>query len=122
VLAKDGKASVSGIEFGSNVSAGMGRALAGLPEGSGAIRYQDLLRSLKGAAVEVRTGKETMQGRLVDVLDPGESDISECAAQPAAAARKVATGEEGPVPCTLEKQATLLVLTDRAEVRRLKSS
>jgi hypothetical protein len=122
VLAKDGKAAVTGIEFGSSVSAEMGRALAGLPDGQAGVTYQELLRSLKGAGVEVRTGREALRGRLVDVLEPGQSDITECAAEPTAAARKVATGEAGAVPCTLEKQATLLLLTDRAEVRRLKSS
>lgn len=115
VLSKDG-AKVSGIEFASSVSPAMGRALAGLPDGGGAITHQDLLRSLKGAGVEVRTAKEAVQGRLVDVLEPSQSDVTECAAVPAAADAGKAQGSR---PCALEKRAALLLLTDRGEVRRM---
>lgn len=68
VLSPDGKTRVDGIEFGSSLSHGMARAMAGLPlEDSDAVGYETLLMSLKGSRVELRTPKETLRGRLVDV-------------------------------------------------------
>jgi hypothetical protein len=121
VLSKDGRAQVSGIEFASSVSPEMGRALAGLPEGGGPITHHALLRSLEGAGVEVRTAKETVRGRLVDVLEPAESEVTECASLPPAAPGASAEATTAR-PCVLEKRAALLVLTDRGEVRRLPTS
>ena len=120
VLSKDGRAQVSGIEFASSVSPEMGRALAGLPEGGGPITHHALLRSLEGAGIEVRTAKETVRGRLVDVLEPAESEVTECASLPPAAPATPA--EATARPCVLEKRAALLVLTDRGEVRRMPTS
>jgi hypothetical protein len=117
VLSKDGRAQVSGIEFASSVSPDMGRALAGLPASGDPITHHALLRSLEGAGVEVRTATETVRGRLVDVLEPAESEVTECAALPPAAPATPA--EASARPCVLEKRAALLLLTDRGEVRRL---
>lgn len=55
VLSDFGKVSVSGIEFGSVLSDSLARVLAGIPVGTEkAIRYLDVLRSLRGLAVRVQ--------------------------------------------------------------------
>ena len=65
VLSPDGKTRVDGIEFGSSLSHGMARAMAGLPlEDGDVVGYETLLMSLKGSRVELRTPKETPRGRL----------------------------------------------------------
>jgi hypothetical protein len=110
VLSQGGKASVQGLEFPSSVSKGMARALAGLPlDADSTIAYRDLLLSLKGASVTVDTADGRFTGRLIDVVrtaDAGEK------------ADKGDKAEEGkPTP-----ELTLLLLTDRAEIRRFRSS
>jgi hypothetical protein len=68
VLSPDGKTRVDGIEFGSRLSNGMARAMAGLPlEENDVVGYETLLTSLKGSHVELRTPRDTLVGRLVDV-------------------------------------------------------
>jgi hypothetical protein len=63
-----------GIAFGSSMSHGMARAMAGLPTNADTpITYRDLLTSLKGAHVEVKTHYATFAGRLIDV-SPVEDD------------------------------------------------
>src|SRR5258706_1492925 len=76
VLSANGRANVQGVEFGSSVSRGMARAMAGLPlvDGERPITYRDLLLSLRGASVEVRAGRSSCTGRLVDVVGSEESD------------------------------------------------
>jgi hypothetical protein len=55
VLGEAGKVQVSGIEFGSVLSDSLARVLAGIPVGSAkAIRYVDVLRSLRGLPVKVQ--------------------------------------------------------------------
>ena len=109
VLSQGGKASVQGLEFGSSVSKGMARALAGLPlDADSVIAYRDLLISLKGASVTVDTADGRFTGRLIDVVrtsEPGE---------------KGDKAEEGkPLP---PPELTLLLLTERAEIRRFRAS
>ncbi|AKT44070.1 hypothetical protein [Chondromyces crocatus] len=128
VLGEGGKATVTGVEFASSVSPSMGRALAGLPEGEELVTYPKLLQSLKGASVELRTGQETLRGRLIDVVEPAQAEVAEC--QPAragsgerASGRPEAGGEAGAVSaCAAARHLTLLLLTDRGEVRRLRSA
>ncbi|CAN5171674.1 DUF4139 domain-containing protein [soil metagenome] len=68
ILSADGKARIDGVEFGSSLSHGMARAMAGLPtEGDETLDYETLLSSLKGSHVELRTPQATLLGRLVDV-------------------------------------------------------
>ena len=69
VLSQGGKAATEGVEFGSSLSHGMARAMAGLPvqDDDAAVTYEVLLGSLKGSRVEARTPKHTVTGRLVDV-------------------------------------------------------
>jgi hypothetical protein len=69
VLGPGGDARVQGVAFSSSVGRGMARALAGLPRGTDdTVSYRDLLTSLRGAEVEVRTAAETVRGRIVDVV------------------------------------------------------
>jgi hypothetical protein len=108
VLSKDGR--VAGLEFGSSVSKGMARTLAGLPAAEGPITYPEVLGSLKGAPVQVQLAKETFAARIIDVVN--EEVLLDAAAahdgQPATAAK-------------VTQELTLLLLTDRAELRRVRA-
>lgn len=119
VLGDGGKTSVAGIEFASHVSTSMGRALAGLPEDDGTITYSKLLKTLQGASVELKTERETIRGRLVDITPPGETEEAECAASDPKAA---ANGAKPAAPCVMVRPMTLLLLTERGEIRRLRSA
>jgi hypothetical protein len=124
VIGGDGKTHVAGIEFASSVSPSMGRALAGLPAGDETITYPKLLRSLQGAAVEIKTERESVRGRLVDIVEPAETDEAECASNdtktPGATAG--ASARNGAAPCVMIRPMTLLLLTERGEIRRLRSA
>lgn len=110
-------AQVLGLEFPSSVSRGMGLALAGLPAGSGSetpgpISYKDLLTSLKGAAVEVRSGQQTLSGRLIDVLP----------APPPLPVKHGKSGDgDGESTPTPSDGLILLLLSDRGELHRVPS-
>ncbi len=109
VLGADGKASVSGVEFESSVSRSMARALAGLPaDGTAPLGFTELLTTLKGAPVQVRAKGTTMNGRLVDVLSPEQSALSQCEAPK----------KDDKSKCVMVKKGTLLVLGDDGEIRR----
>lgn len=115
VLSGDAKAQISGIDFGSSVSRNMARALAGLPAADESpIRYDELMKSLKGAPVEVRTRAGVERGRIIDVLPPDESVTEECAPVEASATK---AGTEAPA-CVLRKHLTVLLLTDKSAIRR----
>ncbi|HEY3496928.1 MAG TPA: hypothetical protein VGK73_19650 [Polyangiaceae bacterium] len=111
VFSGDGPSQVGGIEFGSSVSRGMARALAGLGPAPERLGLVALLTSLKGAGVEVRAAGEAVSGRLVEVLDAESSDLEECVRKPGADARE---------PCTREKQPALLLMTRAGELRRIR--
>ncbi|MBX3125763.1 MAG: hypothetical protein KF718_03570 [Polyangiaceae bacterium] len=111
VLSDDPNAAVTGIEFGSSVSRGMARALAGLGEDGTALDLHTLLRSLKGAEVIVKTKTETTAGRLVEVIDSADSKLETCV--------RVATDDKE--PCVVRKVATLVVVSKDGELRRLQS-
>ncbi|MDI3287215.1 hypothetical protein [Polyangium sp. 15x6] len=117
VLGTDGKTSVAGIEFASSISVEKGRALAGLPDGSGPVTHANLLRSLKGSGIELRTARETVKGKLVDVLDPSDDEPGPCVpvAEDEGAKKQ---GEGAPARCVPRKETTLLVLTTEAEIRK----
>ncbi|MCK6592331.1 MAG: hypothetical protein L6Q76_32660 [Polyangiaceae bacterium] len=119
VLGDGGKTSVAGIEFASHVSTSMGRALAGLPEDDGTITYSKLLKTLQGASVELKTERETIRGRLVDITPPGETEEAECAASDP---KTAANGAKPAAPCVMVRPMTLLLLTERGEIRRLRSA
>jgi hypothetical protein len=112
VLGAQGKTSVAGVEFSSAVSRSMARALAGLPKQEGTpLGFVDLLGSMKGAEVTLKAAHATVHGRVVDVLKPAESDLERCV-PPAHAANNQSA------PCVMQKQTTLVLLTDDSEVRR----
>lgn len=110
VLSKDGKANVTGVEFGSSVSRQMARALAGLPgESDEPLSYQNLLTTLKGAPVEIAVGNAKTKGRLIDVLDP-ERDVTEVC--------EVVEQPGGTKNCVQKKTKTLLLLTEEGAILR----
>ncbi|MCC6521545.1 MAG: hypothetical protein IT373_02685 [Polyangiaceae bacterium] len=121
---------VAGLEFASSVSRDMARALAGLggagDDGSGAephIGYDSLLRSLKGAAVELGTGQGKLEGRLVEVLGPEESAAERCVVRaPPPGAAPVTPDDAAAGHCVAERHGTVLVLTKDSEIRRIRTS
>ena len=119
VLGEDGNTTVSGIEFASSTTRDRARALAGLPAGTEErITYHQLLQSLKGANVEVRTSNAVQHGTLVDVLLASESDIESCRL-PSPTATTPTSGDT--TGCRPERHMTLLLVTDRGEVRRFRA-
>src|SRR5580658_7371067 len=117
VLDRGGKARVRGVEFGSSLPKGMARALAGLPlDGDAPLGLEELLRGLKGSAVEVRTSSRTFSGRLVDVVHASDDG---------AAPAKVPAAAEGTPEADKAKEAKpppgmLVVLTDDQEIVRIR--
>jgi len=86
---------IHGVAFGSSVSRGMARAMAGLPaEGEAPITYRDLLVSLKGAHVTLKTRTGAYLGRLIDIESPGETQPAQ-GAQPAFAPTSVVVLTDG---------------------------
>lgn len=109
ILSAGGKVEVDGVEFGSSLSHGMARAMAGLPvEGEGPITYEDLLGSLNGSRVEIRTPHDTITGRLVNV-----DTVPVAAAAPAGDTSK---SDPKAAPVHEAPRLRLTVLTDRADV------
>jgi len=122
VLSKDGAAQVSGIEFASSVSRDMARALAGLGKdpggdagadtGADTLSYRALLASLKGSSIEVKAAGETARGRLIDVLEPAADAEQAC---------EMTQARDGTQRCVKRQDKTLLLLTERAEIRRFRT-
>ncbi|MBI4951609.1 MAG: hypothetical protein HY908_06220 [Myxococcales bacterium] len=121
---------VAGLEFASSVSRDMARALAGLAgagdDGSGTephIGYDSLLRSLKGAAVELGTAQGKLEGRLVEVLGPEESEAERCVVRAPPPGAAPATPDDAAAGrCVAERHGTVLVLTKDSEIRRIRTS
>lgn len=108
-----GNGTVQGIEFTSTVSEEMARTMAGLPADAGAaVSYADLLQSLQGSSVEVRTAKAKIRGRLMQVEGPFTVRRSETAAKPVPADKSAPE----------EPYYTLLVLDDDDAIRRISTS
>jgi hypothetical protein len=115
VLGKGGKGTVHGVEFGSSISRGMARALAGLPvQGDEPLSLQQLLVGLKGAGVDVRAASGSYTGRIVDVVEAREDGV---AAKDAPAAAEA----QGDAAKLLAKPSALnvLVLTDAGAIVRI---
>ena len=112
VLSPDGAATVSGITFASSVSPAMGRALAGLSPDDGTIDYEDLLSSLRGAPVEVKTDKERIRGRLIDLEQAPPEGRKRCET-------RLDQGKEA-AACITDHEAMLLVLADDGSLRRVR--
>lgn len=121
VYSTNGAAHVGGVEFGSSVTPGMGRALAGVPTGEGPLSLGALLQSLKGARVAITLERGTLDGRLVEVLDSETSDLETCtrSTDSSAAAKGEADSESNSAECTPTKVPSLVVMTPRSELRRV---
>jgi hypothetical protein len=110
-----GDVKVSGVAFASSVSRDMARKLAGLPEqGDAPLGFSELARTFKGASVSVVSGAGSFQGRLVDVLEPGQDQLERCP-------ERAANAATGPA-CPLIERGTLLVLSPSGELRRIASA
>ena len=120
VLNAEGKTTVSGVDFNSSVSRSMGRALAGLPaDSSEPLSLNTLLRSLKGTEVEVAAEGKKHSGRLIDVLDPAQSQLEVCAAALTGTTGESSSGKaKDGKGCVLRKQTAVLLLTSHGEIRR----
>jgi hypothetical protein len=119
VLSQDARTRVYGLEFASLVSRGMGRALAGLPQGSqGAqgpedpLSFQALLSTLRGTAIEVRGPEGTLSGRLIDVLPLSQPSPTE-----------PSKGKDGDSdakkPAPQREELLLLLLSESGELHRV---
>jgi ribosomal protein S13 len=115
VLTPGGKAAIGGVEFGSSMSHGMARAMAGLPlEDGSPIGYRQLLESLEGSVVEARSPARTVVGRLVDVQPArAEANGDDGASKAASKPKDDAAPEPAPPGPDLLR---LTLLTERAEV------
>lgn len=130
---------VHGLEFGSSMSKGMARALAGLPAAADEpISTRDLLASLKGAPVYVQVQGQGAgyTGRIVEVLDAeGEPPVSSETRQQAlnmnrpagepgagqAQAQGQDKGKDGARP-RQRPDLVVVLLSDRSELRRFRAS
>jgi hypothetical protein len=124
VLNPGGHSRFHGIEFGSSLSRGMARALAGLPaEADAPLGLEQLLVGLKGARVDVRAHGETHTGRLIDVVqatDDGAIPKTPPEASPADEKAHAAKDEKEATKAS--PSLTLLVLTDGGEIVRIRAA
>ena len=113
VLSDDAKnGSVAGVEFSSSVSRSMARSMAGLGAEETPLTLHALLKSLRGAAVELKTVKLALTGKLVELSDAASSDLEECVA---------VAGKAGQPPsCAQQKQPVVVIFTKAGELRRIK--
>ncbi len=110
VIGADGKSRVEAVEFPSSVGRAMARALAGLPRDADApVAYRDLLGSLRGGRVVVRSkSRGELTGRVIDVFPAPEPPDP-----PAGAPKPAPPAEPG---------FTLLLLGDAGQLDRLHSA
>jgi hypothetical protein len=114
-----GDVKVSGVAFSSSVSRDMARKLAGLPEaGDAPLSFSELSRSFKGARVTLTTAAGSFNGRLVEVLEPGQGELERCAQ----AAGKEGENTPAAVGCRLLERGSLVILTSGGELRRVASA
>lgn len=120
VLSADGQTTVKGIEFRSSASRPLALALAGLPnDPDAALSYDSLIGSLKGAPVELRTARTAFRGRLIEVLPGDQQGATECIKAAKLTAEQGGQAELGGLlaRCTAAGSSTLLLLTDKGEIR-----
>lgn len=123
ILEATGGVRVKGVDFGSSVSEGMARAMAGLPEdGEDALGYGDLLESLRGSRVQVQTPDGKVRGRFVDLEGPfylKESDPKD-GSDPERSAPAAPRGEPHYTLILLDEDDALRrIKTDRVEAVRV---
>jgi hypothetical protein len=115
VLDAKGTARVQAIEFGSSISRGMARAVAGLPvEGDEPLSLQQLLMGLKGGSVELSAARGTYSGRIVDVVESTEDGV----ARATQAAPTEAQGDAAKSPAK-PSALSVVLLTDRGAIARV---
>jgi hypothetical protein len=117
VLDPGGHARVHGVEFGSSLSRGMARALAGLPtDADTPLGLEQVLTGLKGARVRVRAHDKERTGRLIEIVR-GVDDTANAKPPPAPA---TPTSSERPedAKARTPSSLTLLILTDKGEIVR----
>lgn len=110
VFSGDGPTRVGGVEFGSSVSRGMARALAGLGVEGEDLGLERLVRGLKGTSVALRVAGERLDGRVVEVLGAERSDLQDC----------VQKSPGTSAACTPETQPVLVLMTKSGELRRFR--
>lgn len=124
VLSAGGDAEVQGIEFRSSASRPLALALAGLPDDSqGPMSHEQLLGSLRGAAVELRTARGSHAGRLIEVIGPDEDRAEQCrklteVASSGSPAQPPEARDRWLAACAESGSLTLLLLTSRGDIRR----
>ena len=113
VFSPEGKSQIAGVEFGSSLSKGMARALAGLPpESEEALDWRAMLVSLKGAAVDLKAlGGQGARGRIVDVADPPAAEVKAAENQKCAADDPKCVRSPAP-------DISVLILDDNGQLRR----
>lgn len=115
VVMQSGKqGQMHGVEFGSSITKGMARALAGLPVDVDApLSYRAVLESLKGATIEITTRSAPKRtGRLVDV----QSSVG----RHSGASKEASNESREAADATRElPELTLLVLADDASLLRV---
>lgn len=119
-----GDVKVTGVAFASSVSRDMARKLAGLPEsGDTPLSFSELARSFKGAGVSLATTAGTFSGRLVEVLEPGQGELTRCASPAGGTDGSTSSAATAPKDgCRLLERGSLLILTTQGELRRVAST
>lgn len=113
VLTDDPKGgSVAGVEFGSSISRGMARSMAGLGAEEAPLTLHAMLKSLKGAEVQLKAGSLSLTGKVVELSDSATSDLEECV--------PVAGAKAGEPSCAMQKQPVVVLFTKAGELRRIK--
>ncbi|HND09649.1 MAG TPA: hypothetical protein PKL17_01765 [Pseudomonadota bacterium] len=120
VLSRDQKTRVFGLEFASSVSPGMGRALAGLPlSEDDPIDFLHLLRSCKGGDVSVRVGQQSINGRLIDIVEHGHDGPVSTAASESKNDGKDQPSDGKSIRAQNPSDPQLLLLSQHGELLRL---
>jgi hypothetical protein len=118
-----GDVKVSGVAFASSVSRDMARKLAGLPESDDTpLSFSELARSFKGAGVTLATTSGSFSGRLVEVLEPGQGELTRCASSAGGASTSTGDATGAKEGCRLLERGSLLILTAQGELRRVAST
>jgi hypothetical protein len=118
ILGGAGQARVSAIEFDSRESSQLARAEADLAVEPGApLEFADVLRSFRGASVEVRAHGPLFRGRLVDVISLAHASAEHCSAAEAPA--DTSATSSAAAPCHSTRDASLVLLDEHGTLSRL---
>ncbi len=115
ILEATGGVQIRGIDFDSSVSEDMARAMAGLPtDDTEPLAYDDLLASLKGSRIQIRTKGSKVRGRFVDLEGPFYTQPE----RKSGASNDERTDQAQPQG---EPHYTLILLDDDNALRRIKT-